>query len=1022
MDPVTISSLLAAAAGALGSEAVKDLYEAAKQRIKEGFGQEEDLIEALDDVEAKPGSGLKQRTLQGQFEKYDLSQSQDLLEILTKLETLLSDKGLYSSTVYSGTHSGSGGMGQGYKPVVTGEKGFAAQEHKGPVSTGDQSPAVYIETMVLGGNPPSNTNSQKGLNDYLTEVIRQTNLLPWSHVGSNFADPNQKTQLGLADIYTDLDTKELRPVEREEELRQELAAQREARRIPALEKLSQESRLLMMGDPGSGKSTFGKHVAYVLARAHLAGNPEPWIQQLTPWEHGPLVPMWIELKEVAEFATKKQENVGNFSLFKGFCQYLLETTWSLTESWSFVEPMVMTSGTPVLMILDGLDEVPPEQRQLIVDVVNELAGRCPQHRYLVTCRPYAYIGQPWKLQDFHQVTLAPFSTEQINSFIQNWYERMAGPNKPMNLQEAGWRMEQLQTQVSQRTDLQGLAERPLLLTVMVQLHTFQGKLPEDRTELYANAVELLLERWEERHGQRGSLLQYLDIPHLKMTDLRDGLCEVAFHAHRQASLEETADISEANLRQYLQNYLGGSWDKAGVFVRYIRERAGLLIPYKTAAYRFPHRTFQEFLAAWHLLRKEDDPGRPARLVREDFDRWREVFVLACGFAARQYSVNKALAMVNQLCPVSVPSLGSLPLSEWRLSQLAGEALLEIGLLGVCREEVGKAVLSRLQEWLGASMRQDTIVPVRERALAGRTLAKLGDPRFREEAWWLPNEPLLGFVEIPAGPFQMGESGESRSIAIPYAYYISRYPVTQAQFRAFVEDGGYQEESLWPEAKAAGIWEAGKVKGQFDDVPRQQPEKFGDPFELPNHPVVGVTWYEALAYCRWLTNKLRQWEHAPEPLKMLLSTGGKTGSPWSIVLPNEPEWEKAARGDQDVRTYPWGEQADSNLANCNETQINATSAVGCFPQGKSPCEVEEMSGNVWEWTRSVYEEAPYALEQESWFTREDLTAGTDQPRVLRGGSWILDVNYVRCASRGRYGPDGRNSSLGFRVVASPFSSR
>ena len=113
MDPVTISSLLAAAASALGSEAVKDLYEAAKQRIKYLFGQDEDLLEALEDVEAKPGSGLKQRTLQGQLEKYDLSQSQELLEILTKLEVFLVERGLYSPTTYIGTQSGSGVQAQG---------------------------------------------------------------------------------------------------------------------------------------------------------------------------------------------------------------------------------------------------------------------------------------------------------------------------------------------------------------------------------------------------------------------------------------------------------------------------------------------------------------------------------------------------------------------------------------------------------------------------------------------------------------------------------------------------------------------------------------------------------------------------------------------------------------------------------------------------------------------------------------------------------------------------------------------
>jgi hypothetical protein len=105
MDPVTISSLLAAAAGALGSEAVKDLYEAAKQRIKDLFGQDEDLLEALEDVEAKPQSKVRRETLEKKLGKTPVAQNQDILDHLAKLEALLIEKGVYSSAHHSGTQS-----------------------------------------------------------------------------------------------------------------------------------------------------------------------------------------------------------------------------------------------------------------------------------------------------------------------------------------------------------------------------------------------------------------------------------------------------------------------------------------------------------------------------------------------------------------------------------------------------------------------------------------------------------------------------------------------------------------------------------------------------------------------------------------------------------------------------------------------------------------------------------------------------------------------------------------------------
>ncbi|MGD9849667.1 MAG: formylglycine-generating enzyme family protein [Nitrospirales bacterium] len=380
-----------------------------------------------------------------------------------------------------------------------------------------------------------------------------------------------------------------------------------------------------------------------------------------------------------------------------------------------------------------------------------------------------------------------------------------------------------------------------------------------------------------------------------------------------------------------------------------------------------------------------------------------------------------LDLAYELCP----DLQSNNEAQWR-SNLWGGAVAV--LLGAEPFEAdaeysrwGIKFLETVKQRLEQLIQKSPLSPL-ERAEAGRHLAKLGDPRFREDAWWLPDEPLLGFVEIPAGPFQMGESGEGRSIEIPYAYYISRYPITQAQFQSFVDDGGYQEESFWPEAKSAGVWAAGTVQRRLDNQPRQQPEKFGDPFGLSNHPVVGVTWYEALAYCRWLTKKLRQWERTPEPLRTILQTGGEAGKPWSIMLPNEPEWEKAARGMNDDRLYPWGKVADPTRANYRETNINATSAVGYFPQGKSPYQVEEMSGNVWEWTRSLYEEEPYPKDRKAWAIREDLIAEADHRRVLRGGSWY-NVDYgMHCANRYGDFTDFRSRSFGFRVAASPFSSR
>ena len=154
-------------------------------------------------------------------------------------------------------------------------------------------------------------------------------------------------------------------------------------------------------------------------------------------------------------------------------------------------------------------------------------------------------------------------------------------------------------------------------------------------------------------------------------------------------------------------------------------------------------------------------------------------------------------------------------------------------------------------------------------------------------------------------------------------------MTNAQYAAFVRAGGYRQRRYW--TAAGWRWREG------DDV--VAPEDYGEPYNLANHPVVGVSWYEAVAYCRWLTEALR--------------AAGELDEGETVALPGEAEWEKAARS-ADGRSYPWGDAPDPDRANYDDTGIGATSAVGCFPGGASPYGVEDLSGNVWEWCHTRWE--------------------------------------------------------------------
>jgi formylglycine-generating enzyme required for sulfatase activity len=421
-------------------------------------------------------------------------------------------------------------------------------------------------------------------------------------------------------------------------------------------------------------------------------------------------------------------------------------------------------------------------------------------------------------------------------------------------------------------------------------------------------------------------------------------------------------------------------------VEVIKLRAGLLLERAPEVYTFPHRTFQEYLAGAYLSTLPDFARQATQLVAAGA-LWRDVILLAVGRLVYLHGEHaKPLELVAELCPAHPTNTDV----AWRQAWLAGDVLLEMGLNRVREGTLGRELAERLPERLVELIRGGHLSPV-ERAAVGNTSARLGDPRFRADAWSLPDEPLLGFVEIPAGPFLMGSrKGDALALesempqptlTLP-RFFMGRYPVTVAQFQAFVEASG------------------------------QRPEREESLHGLSNHPVVNVTWYDARRYCDWLTEQLRAWEDTPEPLGSLLRREGSC-----VTLPSEAEWEKAARGT-DGRMYPWDDELAANRANYDDTGIHATSAVGCFPGGASPYEVEELSGNVSEWTRSVWGTYPYPAGQKGLAERENLDAPNDTDRVWRGGAFYDARRGVRCACHGRCNPDDWDGYLGFRIMVRP----
>lgn len=270
----------------------------------------------------------------------------------------------------------------------------------------------------------------------------------------------------------------------------------------------------------------------------------------------------------------------------------------------------------------------------------------------------------------------------------------------------------------------------------------------------------------------------------------------------------------------------------------------------------------------------------------------------------------------------------------------------------------------------------------------------GDPKKLRERLKPPLKPIrkrsvdlmpapFAWIPIPAGKVTLKSGGyvTGETIVDVPDFQIAKYPLTNAQYKLFIEAGGYTQEEWWTKSGLEA-----RNKGQWTKPRYLQDNEWN----VAEHPVVGVSWYEAMAYCRWLSEV----------------TGEK------VILPTEAQWQRAAQGD-DGRDYPWGEEWDASLCNNNvgKRGIGKTTAVTTYQgKGDSPFGVVDMSGNVWEWCLTDYE------------NRTDKIHIISAHRVLRGGSWDDGKSGdFRCDFREGGSPDSGGNGWfnywGFRLALS-----
>jgi len=560
--------------------------------------------------------------------------------------------------------------------------------------------------------------------------------------------------------------------------------------------LSRVNCILLRGAAGMGKTTLIKHLTYALT--HGQG----------PISLGGCLPLPVFLKDLWPIYKKKLHSKHDDIRF----ETLLE---NYIKKWQYPLKMELIKGylskKRVLFLLDGLDEVPDHLRPPLVEMIAEFQFANKKNRFLITGRPHGIADKALERFGQYLHDINPLDNDKINGFISGWFRSVMGQAVGLAKLTAA----DMISDIKHNEHISVFTQNPLLLTAVCVLYQDGKRLPEQRADLYERIVaNLLYKRFQDaadpdRVGRIEECLMHVAF---EMQNRNARSIEVS-EAVDQA--EKVFEKEEGETRSKYRKRMERMFDD-------IEPKCGLLNRTSTGEVEFSHKTFQEFLAAKYML----DKG----LGYENFleqDWWEESILLYIGLISlnRKKDSNE---IIKKILESGSPG-------KKRFYILAAKALRDIQAYKRDSEAL-TMVRDNLMEIIESG------ALLEERFEAGDILGSLGDPRIRSD----------NMIKVAAGEFIRGsESKEAYDREKPVRriyldeYKIGKYPVTNEEYRKFVEDGGYQDEDFWtPEG-----WQWVKKKKIIE------PDLWHDrKWNGPNFPVVGVSWYEAYAYTEWLSKK------------------------------------------------------------------------------------------------------------------------------------------------------------------------
>ena len=768
------------------------------------------------------------------------------------------------------------------KPVQ--KRGGVHVDHAGEVHLEATRDLIAGNQIVHNHGPRPITPVDFDLQRHLSRLLPEVDHINITGIRSRPGASRDALRRPIEELYTPL--RSHRPRRRDEH-----SPASESERIELPQLLRTHHRLLLEGQPGSGKTTFLNLIACMLARDLSPGIARPadapsWREKHLGLTGPAQIPGLVRIAQLVPLLLRHAADARGDDRRWLLHLLALRTCPEEQLALDLGDPghqhrckqwdTLLTDGQAVLL-LDGLDEVADETlRERVFKIFRDACTTWTASQILVTSRPIQ--TEALQRMGFNRATIDAFAPAEVKRFVHQWSSALHEDRAP---ESSAHKARILLTAIAARSELSDLATNPVMLTCLCVVHWNEGGLPEGRARVYHAVFGWMLRSREEARLAAGYSTEFAEYAFPSLA-----LAMMAGPQGKRARIDfwQAADALDVDVaREFPTETRRKHW--ARTWLLHECEWSHIVEEVDGDDLKFWHLTMQEFAAALALAQRRDEDWWPIVRARLDHEQWRETIALLPGCLYDEGGRTRVDKFVERV------------LGEGDTGTLLAAAR-SVGVLGrilptmrAYKYRIDPTLAERLKTLQTRAMELFTPegsaqVPVQVRIAAAEALGAASFPR-----------PAGEYLELPGKGVSLG-----------------KFPVTVAEYTEFVAAGGYAE---------AGNWDAEGLRSR-DRYGWVAPDSWDSQQEHLTRPVVEVSWCEARAYCRWLERRLGR----------------------LVRLPLVAEWEFAA--SPDGREYPWGAaKPGDDLANFQQ-DVGVPTPVGVYPGGAGKFGHQDLAGNVWEW--------------------------------------------------------------------------